>query len=60
MENSTEKKIKYNNIIKLKLLQDQKKKLEFRIKRLKENIDEFETIHLFDNVDKMINNQNNY
>lgn len=43
-----EKKNKYDNmIIELELLEQEKKKLEFRIKRLKENIDEFETNHLF-------------
>lgn len=43
-----EKKNKHDNmIIELELLEQEKKKLEFRIKRLKENIDEFETNHLF-------------
>lgn len=43
-----EKKNKYDNmIIRLELLEEQKKKLEFKIKRLKEYIDEFETNHLF-------------
>ena len=43
-----EKKNKYDNmIIELKLLEQKKKNLEFRIKRLRENIDEFETNHLF-------------
>jgi hypothetical protein len=49
-----EKKIKYDNMIeKLELLQNEQKKIEFKIKRLKESIDEFETIHLFDNLDKI-------
>jgi hypothetical protein len=45
-------KNKYENmIIKLKLLEKEKKKLEFKIKILKEYIDEFETNHLFDNLE---------
>ena len=49
------KKNKYNDMVeKLELLQNQKKNLEFRIKRLKENIDEFETNHLYDTMDKII------
>ena len=40
-------------IEKLELLQNEQKKIEFKIKRLKESIDEFETIHLFDNLDKI-------
>ena len=48
-------KNKYNDMIeKLELLQNQKKNLEFRIKRLIENIDEFETNHLYDSIDKII------
>ena len=55
-----EKKIKYDNMIeKLELLQNEQKKIEFKIKRLKESIDEFETIHLFDNLDKIKKIQDN-
>jgi hypothetical protein len=39
MAKSMDEKIKYNKMMeKLELLQDQQKKLEFRIKRLKETI----------------------
>ena len=49
------KKVKYNDMIKkLELLQEQQIKLDFRIKRLKETIDEFETNHLFNGIDKTI------
>lgn len=37
-------------IIKLELLEKQKKKLEFEIKLLKEHIDEYETNHLFNKL----------
>lgn len=45
-------KNKYENmVIRLELLEEEKKKLEFKIKILKEHIDEFETNHLFNNLE---------
>ena len=52
MENLiTNKKIKHKDMLeKLKLLQEHKKKIEFEIQKLKEIIDEFETIYMFDKI----------
>lgn len=50
-----EKIIKYKNMIgKLESLVKEKKKLDFTIKRLKENIDEFETNHLSFTIENII------
>jgi hypothetical protein len=51
-----DKNKKYNGMIKkLELLEKQHKQLEFKIKRLKESIDEFETNHLYIGLNMNLN-----
>jgi hypothetical protein len=57
----TDKIFKYKNLIEnLNLLVDEKNKLEFNIKKLKEKIDEYETnnLLLLDEFDKVKNEIN--